>query len=242
MRKSFALLVLLLSLAACQRALRTDCYEDDLAMPAAEGSTDSLLLSISLEYVTGGADAQVRDAFNEVILTRAFDLENSSVTGLEETAIRYRENLIDEYLTECAGGSSTWEDRMAGQFTGDWKGWKNYRLSYYQYRGGAHGIQTVSPVVFEAKTGRPLEEKDLFVEGYEGPVTVLLQEAVTESLRAEAEELLELLEIDLVVPNNNFSVGAEGVEWVFQPYEVGPYALGIVSATVPWEQLNPYLK
>jgi hypothetical protein len=37
-------------------------------------------------------------------------------------------------------------------------------------------------------------------------------------------------------------VGKDGIEWISQPYEAGPYALGIVSATLGWDQLKPYLK
>ena len=37
-------------------------------------------------------------------------------------------------------------------------------------------------------------------------------------------------------------VGANGIQWVFQPYEAGPYALGIVTASVSWKELKPYLK
>jgi hypothetical protein len=48
--------------------------------------------------------------------------------------------------------------------------------------------------------------------------------------------------LEEVVPNGNFGLFEEGVEWLYQPYEVGPYALGIVSATIPWNQLTPYLK
>ena len=50
------------------------------------------------------------------------------------------------------------------------------------------------------------------------------------------------MEAELIGPNENFSVGPDGIEWIFQPYEIGPYALGIVTATLSWKQLKPYLK
>ena len=51
-----------------------------------------------------------------------------------------------------------------------------------------------------------------------------------------------MVEMELVRPNNNFAPEADGVRWYFQPYEVGPYALGIVSALVTWKELEPYLR
>ena len=238
MKKIFPLLAAaLLALQACD-GLQTARYEDDLALPREEESADTLLLSIDLEYVTKGPSEEAVEQMNSVILTQAFDLEDGPGT-VEETAVRYRENLIDEYLTESR---FTWEDRISGLFTEKYKGWRNYLLTYYSFRGGAHGIQTLSQIVFDAKTGAVLGEGDFFSEGYQEPVAQLLRKAVRETMTAEAPELLELVQMDAIGPNGNFSVGKDGMEWVFQPYEAGPYALGIISATLDWESLKPYLK
>ena len=139
-------------------------------------------------------------------------------------------------------GVLTWEDKINGVFTTTYKNWRNYTLSYYNFRGGAHGIQTVSQLVFDKKTGEQLEEAQLFADGYAQPVALLMQAAVKADMEAEDPELVQLVEMDSVVPNGNFSVGTSGVQWIFQPYEVGPYALGIVTALVSWEELKPYLK
>jgi len=238
MKKIFPLLAAaLLALQACD-GLQTAHYEDDLALPREEESADTLLLSIDLEYVTKGPSGEAVEQMNSVILTQAFDLEDGPGT-VEETAVRYRENLIDEYLTESR---FTWEDRISGLFTEKYKGWRNYLLTYYSFRGGAHGIQTLSQIVFDAKTGAVLGEGDFFSEGYQEPVAQLLRKVVQETMTAEAPELLELVQMDAIGPNGNFSVGKDGMEWVFQPYEAGPYALGIISATLDWESLKPYLK
>lgn len=236
-KKLLPLAVLLLA-AACH-PFKVASYQDDMAMPLAPDSPDSLLMSISLEYLAGG-QTPVREAVNRSVVAQAFDLEDPE-TSLEECAIRYRENLIDEYLSEDKVGPGTWEDRLEGSFMADWKGYKNYTLSYFSYRGGAHGILTVSQLVFDARTGALLTEQDIFQEGYREPVTELLRSAVREAL-AYDEELIPLVEPDLVEPNGNFSISAEGFTWVFQPYEIGPYALGLVSATVSHESLTPYLR
>ena len=224
----------------CHASLSTDTYMDEIAMPAGEGSADSLLMSISLEYITSGP---LKESVNNAIVTRSFDLTEDWDGSLEEAATLYREDLIDEYLTDNGGfRTSTWEDRIEGVFSGRYKNWINYILTYYSYKGSAYGIQTVSPIVFDAVSGKVVSEEDLFADGYTEPVAALLREAVKASMEKEDEELLELVTMELVVPNGNFSVGPGGVEWVFQPYDVGPYALGIVSASLDWKQLKPYLK
>ena len=239
MKKPILLIFIALLAAGCNGSFRTGTYTDDIAMPAREGSADSLLMSISLEYVKGGG--AVGDAVNQALLSGALDFENWE-GAFADAAAAYRENLIDEYLTENSGEQTvSWEDRITGSFGSSFKGWKNYVLTYYSYKGGPHGIQTVSPIVF-GKDGNIVTEADLFADGYAKPVAEMLRQAVLSSMEKEDQELAELVDAELIVPNNNFSVGPDGVQWIFQPYEVGPYALGIVSATLSWKQLKPYLK
>lgn len=245
MKKYLPLLGALLLMAAACDSLQTKTYQEDLVMPLADGQADSLFYTISLEYVSGGMLIPPMEKVNQAIVQQAFDLEGVSGTP-EELAATYRENLIDEYITENGSAEKmgvilTWEDRINGNFTHKFKNWRNYLLSYYSFRGGAHGIQTVSQLVFDKKTGELLAEAGLFAPGYEAPVAKLMQEAVRAEMEADDPELLPLVEMEFVVPNGNFSVGESGIQWMFQPYEVGPYALGIITATVSWEDLKPYL-
>jgi len=233
----------LLLLASCDM-VRTETYQDDLVMPLEEGQADSLFFSVSLEYVVTGMKVEIRQSINKAIVAQAFDLEGGDGT-LEETAIRYRENLIDEYMNENAvleNGVRSWEDRLTGAFQAKYKNYMNYLVSYYSFRGGAHGIQTLSQIVFDAKTGEQVHEADLFAPGYEEPVAQLLRLAVKSAMEQEDPELMQLVNLEEVSPNGNFSLHEDGVEWLFQPYEVGPYALGIVSATLTWEDLRPFMK
>ena len=244
MKKTVLFASALLLLAACDH-FKTQTFQDDLVMPLAEGQADSLFYTLSLEYVTGGMLIPPMEKINQTIVQQAFDLEG--VSGpLEELASTYRDNLIDEYLTENGnseekGGVLTWEDRISGVFSASYKNWRNYLLSYYTFRGGAHGIQTVSQLVFDTKTGDLLSETNLFAPGYEEPVAELMRAAIQREMEADDPELVQLVEMEFVVPNGNFSVGEGGVQWIFQPYEVGPYALGIVIASVSWQELKPYL-
>lgn len=234
-----------LLLTACNR-LKTRTYQDNLEMPLAEHSADSLFFDISLEYAVGGygLSDEARDAMNAAIGVQAFDLEQME-GSLEENAVQYREGLIEEYLTENGAGGMeplTWEDRINGVFTERFYQWENYLLSYYSYRGGAHGIQTVSQLVFNRHTGALLAEEEFFRPGYKEPVTALLREAVRKEMEAEDAELLPLLEMESIVPNGNFALLDKGVQWIFQPYEAGPYALGLVMGTVNWGALYDYMK
>ena len=245
-KKSYFLVPLAVLLLAGCNPFRTETYVDGLAMPLKEASTDSLLFDISLEYVVKGLEPQVMEAINSSILTVAFDMEEGTPTTVEETATRYRETLVDQYFTENEGivapaGMATWVDDLEGTFSDAYKGWRNYHLAYFSFRGGIHGVQTVTALVFDTGTGALLTEADLFAHGFEKPLSGLLYNRIVENLNKDDASLPDLVEQDWVGPNGNFSVGADGVEWFFQPYEIGAYALGVVTATLSWEELKPYL-
>jgi hypothetical protein len=45
-------------------------------------------------------------------------------------------------------------------------------------------------------------------------------------------------EIDLT---ENFYIDARGVTWQYNPYDIAPYSLGVITVTLTWDQLYPYL-
>lgn len=232
---------LLLLLTACQPKLRYSVYQDELVLPLADESPDSLHMSIYLEYVSKGKP-EVVQAINDVIIQQAFDLEDQH-GSMEDCAVSYRENLIDLYLNENEGkeGVCTWQDHLEGYFEGTWKDYRVYLLKYESFRGGAHGITTRIPLVFNVKTGAQLHEEELFKEGYREPVAALLRKDLAEGF-ADEPLWLDMISMEEVAPNGFFYPGETGISWFFQPYEIGPYALGMVTAGAFWEDLKPYLK
>ena len=41
-----------------------------------------------------------------------------------------------------------------------------------------------------------------------------------------------------IEPNGNFKVSSNGVTYIYGPYEIGPYYLGSIEVTVPWDELG----
>ena len=242
MKKLLAFAAAVLLMTGCQ--LKTATYADDQAIPLEEGQTDSLIMSVSLEYPVKGAPAEVIDKISHSILTTAFDLEEEPGTVIE-TARRYEDNLKDGYFNEYEDvkeiGVRSWEDRVNGYFSGKYGQFVSYMVEYYGFRGGAHGIATMTPVVFNSKTGDLVPEEEFFVEGYRNPVAGLIRNHLLDALEGDEEALATIFEPDLVGPNGNYEVTKDGVTWYYQPYDIAPYDLGVISVTVPWKELKPYV-
>ena len=238
----------LLLTAGCQSGFRTATYTDDQAMPLEEGSADSLILSVALDYPVKGAGEEVLDRITHGILGTVFDLEEEP-GSVEETALRYVDDLKDAYFNENEGqagetqaGVATWEDRINGYFSGRYGQFVSYMVEYYGFRGGAHGINTMTPVVFDRKTGDTVSEEAFFADGYKQPVAALIRAHLPEALEGDEDALKDIFEPDLVGPNGIYEVTKDGVTWYYQPYDIAPYYLGVISVTVPWKELKAYVR
>ena len=245
MKRLFSLAAVLLLATGCQ--LKTANYTDEQAIPLAEGRADSLSLYVSLDYPVKGAPEETLEKITRGILSTAFDMEEEP-GAVEETAIRYEDNLKDEYFTENSehdsegDGVFSWEDHINGYFSGRYKQFASYMVEYYGFRGGVHGINTMTVVVFDTKTGELVPEESFFADEYRAPVSALIQAHLPEALDGDPENLEALFEPDLVGPNGNYEVTKDGVTWYYQPYDIAPYYLGVISVTVPWKELKEFVR
>ena len=244
MKKLLPFLAILVLAAGCQ--LKTETYSDEQAMPLAEGQADSLLMSVSIEYPVRGAGEEIIAKMEDGILNAAFDMEEILGT-VEETVTRYEDNLKDEYFNEYEGdegdsGVRTWEDHVNGYFSGRYGNFLSYMVEFYGFRGGAHGMNTMTPVVFDKKTGEVVPEEAFFADGYREPVSKLIQAHLPEALDGDEEALAAVFEPALLGPNGLYELTKEGVTWYYQPYDIAPYYLGVISITVPWKELKPYIR
>ena len=251
MKKTFAALGIMLALFGCQRSIKTATFTDEMKLPLAEGLSDTLSVQISLEYPTATDSAAA--AMTASILSAAFDMEEGMPTTVEETAARYEENLVDAYFDEMApyhtereedpelSGIHSWEEHITGYFGDVYKKHVTYYIEYFGYRGGAHGIPTLTPTVFSLETGAVVPEAEFFVDGYQEGVSYLLRDNLLAALEGNTEAYDALFVKD-IAPNGSYDVTRKGVTWYYQPYEIGPYYLGVISVSIPWEDLKEYVR
>ena len=114
----------------------------------------------------------------------------------------------------------------------------SYAMDVYEYTGGAHGNRYLLIQNYDLQTGDEVSEQDLFIDDYYEPLKSLLLEAlIAQTDEAETKKDLRRLgySVDDVVPNENFYVTAEGITYVYNPYEIAPYAMGCIQISLPWD-------
>lgn len=112
----------------------------------------------------------------------------------------------------------------------------SYQTTTDCYLGGAHGSYVVNYYNFDVKSGKLLSIKDVIPEGKEQEVLKAMEEQLCKDW--EAKDLADLQEKtgitmlgDLYL-TNNFFVKEDSILFLFNQYEIAPYAAGLISVTV----------
>lgn len=120
----------------------------------------------------------------------------------------------------------------------------SYGIDIYEYTGGAHGNNYLIIQNYDLSTQGLVTEEDLFRPDYFEPLHKLLVAAlINQTEEASTERELKKLgySIEDIVPNDNFSVSAEGITYVYNPYEIAPYAMGRTHIFLPWDTIQNLL-
>lgn len=121
----------------------------------------------------------------------------------------------------------------------------SYAMDVYEYTGGAHGNRYLLIQNYDLETGDMVNEQDLFIDDYYEPLkTLLLNALIAQTDNAESKRDLRRMGYSVadVVPNENFYVTQEGITYVYNPYEIAPYAMGCIEIFLSWETVRPLIR
>ncbi len=108
-----------------------------------------------------------------------------------------------------------------------------YIFSIVTYTGGAHGLQVTRTFAFD-QNGKAIGIKDLFTNGEAGLKTIatFVQKEITKKNISDAEWIKDGA-AGTTENYQNFVISDTGVTFIFDAYQVAPYAAGTQSILVP---------
>ena len=129
-----------------------------------------------------------------------------------------------------------------------------YGSSFYMYSGGVHGMAAKYAVTFDKKTGakllnvlNPKDIKELQpmiragVESYFRRTRVTDEDKDVENLIKSYMSTLFLDTAIIPLPANGVYLSPEGVVFIYGEYEIGSYAIGMPTFTVPYSKIGKFL-
>ena len=177
----------------------------------------------------------------------------------EEATAKYTEDYLnnykdleDEYKAEVAKADETPVGAWFSYFemsSDDIAYNKNdilsYTVNFENYTGGAHGAHSFTNHVIDMKTGNPIKEDDIFIEGFQEDLAQILIDRIAKHNTVENPKELEnigFFSIDEIFPNGNFLIDDNGITYTFNEYEIAAYVVGATNVHLPYEEIQYLLK
>ena len=183
-----------------------------------------------------------------------------AVDSFKNTYINnYRKDVNEFYQEDIKNGTPkdelpTWynyEYGLTTYFSEGKEGILNFIAEPFEYTGGAHPNSWNKWMNFEKNTGKLLALKDVFMAGSEKPISdMLLEELITEmATRLENSSITSLEGLqnagilnstNMYVPDN-FLLEKEKVSFLYNKYDIAPYAVGIITLSLPYTSVEKYM-
>ena len=161
--------------------------------PLAEGRTDSVTVSATIEFPESGLCGDACGRITEGIVRMSFGVAGNNVGDAarhwaDSCVAEYRESGNDllRYLEGNDDGEPcsalSWENSVNGYIAGVHGDIISYIVSRYDYAGGAHGSTSETGINFDRNTGEAIGEDDVFKEDSREELRKLLSAHLQESL------------------------------------------------------------
>lgn len=128
----------------------------------------------------------------------------------------------------------------------------SYEQFYDDYYGGAHGYHSYAGFTFDTKTGKKLDLYDV-ITGEESVKAGIIQELKNKyasenglvennTPEEDADAFFEYVDSKDQSGAVAWSLGADRLNIYYNPYNIGSWALGIVSVSLPFEKYPDAVK
>lgn len=139
-----------------------------------------------------------------------------------------------------------WQSETSGEVLLDRPGLLTVSLFTYSFTGGAHGMSVTQYFVFDTATGKQLRLADFFTPGFETTLDKLIERrfrqmrglSETDPLNGEKGGLFE----NKITHNENFAVTGSGIRFLYNQYDIAPYAAGQITVDLSFDDLKGILK
>ena len=223
----------LLCMQSCDQTPGTASLRTSATYPLTGGSEAALELKSDVEYLVPASNsgAAATDSINRTIISCVFGEEYAD-TDLPDVISTWAADAVGEYKSLNLPMLEENPDASVAILS--------YTVTKYTYTGGAHGMTSETTLNFDTDNGSLIGETELFQDGYEERLSSLLSLHLPEALQEPGDTAM-LFTRD-IRPNGNFRVSEAGITYIYNQYEIGPYVLGAVEVTVPWEELKDLLR
>jgi hypothetical protein len=160
------------------------------------------------------------------------------------------DDMHDEYINSVGNDTPAFffslYDIIAGTAQVGYKDCITYIVTHEEYNGGAHPNTYINIINFDPANGGEITLDDIFKEGYEEPLTAILTSTLMAKANATTIDELHnkgflFFDTEMFV-SNNFILGNDNITFLYNRYEIAPYAAGEILLTIDYNTLKEIMK
>lgn len=222
-------------------------YSDSVAKKVQDVNGE---LKISIDYPETGNEALL-NGIREWILDHADcnpTTDINSGDSIVRNYIKTHKEEMDRFTAAFAemGSAQGYSNDIEIKKTFEDDKWVTFNYTLYHYEGGAHGMMSASGTTFRKSDGKVFGYNMLDLTSREH-IAKLIEQALAEEMGFDTvEELKSVLFLPegaetVPLPEADPYLDKDAMVFVYQQYEIGPYAMGMPTARIPLNKLDKYL-
>ncbi len=242
MRYPLCCLLLFLCVLGCQTDSKLTVETRNLNVPTCD---DCARFEIKFPYVIN--KLKIANTINtaieeEIIYTLQFN-ETDAVTTAEGAASSFNKS-FQQMVSEFGTFAQPWEATIDGALTYEGEELVTIALEMGTYTGGAHGYYSKVLLNFDKNSGKELEVYELFrdMEGFLFLAEARFRETYEMPKTGNINATGFMFSDDMYVLPENIGFMPEGLELHYNQYEVSSYADGPLIVSIPYKDVNPFLR
>lgn len=226
-----------------QLAYRVDGKAEDYTQ------NDITKIVFTFPKVDSFSKASIKDSINSIVQNLLLqdvvgELRYENVEGrMSEFLEEYKEHKTE--MLDFGLPSMNWVFEMKIDVLLNSSSLLSLRINQLEFTGGAHANSLTNYLTIDLRTGKILDLEELFIDDFEQKLLSISEATFKRRVNLDLDTNLvdthyEFSEGTFMLPPN-FSVGAKGLHFHYNPYDLGAFALGAISFEIPYLEILPII-
>ena len=242
MKNLFPCLLLMIALWGCKSEERLAFEPQEIRSEDCK-DCPKVIINIPRALNNDPLGTTINNALKEEILSLLIYDDQIAVGTIEEAIISFRNGYLelkDRYPDEPIG----WEARIDGSLAYEDDHILTIQVDSYTFTGGAHGFSTTRFLNFDKSRALEMDVEELFLDLSEFQVFAEAKFRDQENIPAtkSINSTGFMFEDDEFYLPQNIGFTQEGLQLIYERYEVASYADGPIILTLPYPEINPFLR
>lgn len=235
-----------------QKPDKADIFDDTIAYttekfhqraPDCGDKADSACTVVSVSYPL----FKGQDALNDTItskLTAMFVMEGKPDTSISQMAKNFLKSYADFKKSTPSSVMYYTMDTYAKVISQD-SALIAVEYGGYAFQGGAHGASFTGFINWDPDTKKPVYLDDIMVDGYQTKLTTIAEGIFRKDEKLKDTSTLArdyFFNDNKFALNKNYLITPIGIRYIYNQYEIKPYAAGQTELILPWDEIKLLVK